>query len=510
MSDVNDRGITVTEIAAMDQPIDVATETTAAFVGRALRGPLDTPVLITNFAAFGRRFGGIWQRSSLGPAVKQFFEHGGKQLYIVRISNSAGGAMICLPAHGGVLVLRAVEPGSTERIRAAVDYDRLPDDETHRFNLTIQRMSPETGLVADQEIFTGLTCEEGERNFVGDALLTSTLVRMQAPLPTGRPLRTSEGYSEPVQPGTDGGSLTDYDLVGSATRGTGMFALNEVDRIDVVYLSPPGLDRVPGPAAIIAAERYCKKRGAMLIIDPPAHWKEVDDAIEGIRESGYASANIMTYFPRIISVKNLRGRPRAAGGAIAGMLCKLDRQYGPWQSLDECGVTFSRRICPVFDIQDEDASQLIREGFNVIASGPRAPATLCGSVTLSRDAELDREFFRLPVRRLCLAMTSTIEQATRWAVFELDANKAANQLHSQVHAYLCSLADTGAIADDRFTVHCDVHFKKSATDAESAVHVMLAFRPVGAKESLSLSLHQTAAEFRVATTAFAPASSEVA
>ena len=32
MSDAVDRGITVTEIAAMDQPIDVCPETTAAFV----------------------------------------------------------------------------------------------------------------------------------------------------------------------------------------------------------------------------------------------------------------------------------------------------------------------------------------------------------------------------------------------------------------------------------------------------------------------------------------------
>ena len=510
MSDVIDRGITVTEIAAMDQPIDVATETTAAFVGRALRGPLDTPVLVRNFAEFRRRFGGIWQRSSLGPAVEQFFEHGGKQLYIVRISNSARGAMICLPAPGGVLVLRAVEPGSTERIRAAVDYDRLQEGETHRFNLTVQRLSPETGLVADQEIFTRLTCEEGERNFVGDALLASTLVRLQMPLPPGRPTRTGEGYSEPAQPGTDGGSLTDYDLVGSAMRGTGIFALNEVDRVDVVYLPPPGLDRVPGPAAVIAAERYCKKRGAMLIIDPPAEWQDVDGAIEGIRQAGYASANIMTYFPRILSVKNLRGRPRAAGSAIAGLLCKLDRQHGPWGAFDQNGLTFSRKLCPAFDVEVEDVTHLVREGFNVIAGRRKNPATLCGSVTLARDAQLDREYISLQVRRLCLAMTSTIAQSTRWAVFETDANKTANRLQSQVHAYMCSLADAGALVNDNFSVHCDVHLKKSATDADSVVNVLLVFQPVGAKEPLSLSLHQTAAEFRVATTAFAPASSAVA
>jgi hypothetical protein len=106
----------------MDQPIDASPETTAAFVGRALRGPLNTPVLVKSFGEFRRRFGDVWSRefrrrfgdvwsrSSLGPAVRHFFEHGGIQLYIVRVANNARGAMICLPASGSALVLRAVEP----------------------------------------------------------------------------------------------------------------------------------------------------------------------------------------------------------------------------------------------------------------------------------------------------------------------------------------------------------------------------------------------------------------
>src|SRR5690606_30702480 len=91
---LNGGGITVTEIAPMDGPVDVCPETIAAFVGRALRGPLNTPVLLRNCAEFRRRFGGIWPRSSLGIAVEQFFDHGGKQLYVVRVANGARGAMI--------------------------------------------------------------------------------------------------------------------------------------------------------------------------------------------------------------------------------------------------------------------------------------------------------------------------------------------------------------------------------------------------------------------------------
>ena len=52
MSDAVDRGITVTELAPMEQAIDVSPDTTAAFVGRALRGPLNKPVLVRDFGEF--------------------------------------------------------------------------------------------------------------------------------------------------------------------------------------------------------------------------------------------------------------------------------------------------------------------------------------------------------------------------------------------------------------------------------------------------------------------------
>ncbi len=150
----------------MDQPIGVPAETTAAFVGRALRGPLDTPVLLHSFAEFRRRFGGFWPGSSLGSAVEQFFGHGGKHVYVIRVANNARGAMICLPAQRGVLVLRAVEPGSTEKIRVAVDYDGISVEYEDLFNLTLQRVASDSGLILDQEIYRRLSCKAGKDDFM--------------------------------------------------------------------------------------------------------------------------------------------------------------------------------------------------------------------------------------------------------------------------------------------------------------------------------------------------------
>ncbi len=211
MSDAVDRGITVTEMAPMDEPIEVSPETTVAFVGRALRGPLNQPILVHSFGEYRRRFGDVWTRSSLGPAVRQFFDHGGRRLYVVRVANGARGAMLCLPASGSALVLRAREPGSTETLRAAVDYDGIDPDDDELFNLTLQRVDPSTGLVRDQEIIRAASYREGTDEFIGNRLATSTLAGVEAPFPVRRPEQTDgsassnePAYVDQVQQGSDG------------------------------------------------------------------------------------------------------------------------------------------------------------------------------------------------------------------------------------------------------------------------------------------------------------------
>lgn len=509
MSDALHRGITVTEIAPMDRSIDAFTETTGAFVGRALRGPLNTPVLIENFAAFRRRFGGIWNRSSLGPAVEQFFEHGGRRLYVVRVANNARGAMICLPAEGGVLSLRALEPGSTENIRAAVDYDGIVDGE--HFNLTVQRIAAESGLVADQEIYLRLACSEMSRSFVGDVLMDSSLVRVSTPIPENRPSRTTRpgvsfesSYIGHAEEGDDGSPLSDYDLVGSARSSTGLFALDRVDHFDLLYLPPPARHRDLGPAAILAAEQYCRKRGALMIMDPPAHWLSAEEALGGLREFGLCSANTLGYFPRMLANDDAGEVARPVGGAIAGSLCKLDRTQGPWQELDQRGFGFDRKLKPAVDMDVDAAHTLVREGVNVIAGRLAGRASLCGSVTLGHGAQIERLFASLTTRRLCLMITNTIERAIRWAVFEPNETRVAHRIDAQIHAYMASLADAGAFADANFVVQCDAGLHTHPVDPHRGVTVLLVFRPAGCDESISLTLHQTVTGCRVATTAFAP------
>ncbi len=509
MSDAVDCGITVTEIAAMDQPIDVCPETTAAFVGRALRGPLNTPVLVENFGEFRRRFGDTWSRSSLGPAAKQFFDHGGKRLYIVRVANHARGAMLCLPASGSALVLRAVEPGSTESIRAAVDYDGIDADNDELFNLALQRVNPATGLVIDQEFYQGLSFREGERKFVGEELLTSGLARVEHPYPTHRPERTlaagsvfDSGFVDHADPGTDGNELSNYDLIGSRADRSGLFAMDLVGRFDLLYLPPPGRDRETGATAILAAEQYCRERGAMLLVDPSAAWEDVDEAIVGVRGLGYGSPNLLGYFPRVRDRADDSAQSRPAGGALAGLLCKQDRSFGSWTDTDQHGLDLKRELKPVIDLDEDDERMLRRAGLNALVKRSPGRSRLVGGVTMGRGSEADRKFIQLPVRRLCLRIINTIAEATRWAVFEQLDSDLANRVRGQVLTYLHSLNDLGAFANDKFVVQCDAGVSHRNDEKEHGITILLLFHPSGCDEPVSLTLHRTPSGCRVGSTAF--------
>ncbi|MGI9199623.1 MAG: hypothetical protein ACR2QL_01090, partial [Woeseiaceae bacterium] len=172
---------------------------------------------------------------------------------------------------------------------------------------------------------------------------------------------------------------------------------------------------------------------------------------------------------------------------------------------DSRGLKLDRALIPGVTLGDEQIHSLVREGLNVFAPGPAGAAQLRGSVTLSRGSDSQRQFSSLPVRRSCLQILSTIEEATRWAVFEPGNAQLAKRVRAQVSAYLSCLADLGAFAEEHFIVECDAGLRKADADAEQGFAIFVALHLLGASEPMSFTLHQSVAGCRVASTAFAPA-----
>jgi hypothetical protein len=284
--------------------------------------------------------------------------------------------------------------------------DGIEEANDELFNLALQRINPTTGLIEDQELCSNASFRKESDNFIGDMLMTSSLARVEHPYPSHRPETTMDA----------GGRI------------------GSVDSFDLLYLPPPGKGIDTGPAAILAAEMYCRERRAMLIVDPRAEWETAEEALRGVRELGYASPNMLGYYPRMRE-RGSDDIARPVGGAIAGLLCKLDRTYGPWQDVDQQGLGLQRQLVPALDVNNEDTRLLGRMGLNVISGGRSGRARLRGSVTMGRGREAHRKSAQLPVRRFCLQVINTIAAAARWAVFESDDLSVGERICAQVRTY---------------------------------------------------------------------------
>jgi phage tail sheath protein FI len=78
-------GVYVEEIPSGVRTITGVATSITAFVGRTLRGPTNEAITINSYADFERIFGGLWNESRLGFAVRDFYLNGGSQAIIVRL-----------------------------------------------------------------------------------------------------------------------------------------------------------------------------------------------------------------------------------------------------------------------------------------------------------------------------------------------------------------------------------------------------------------------------------------
>lgn len=94
-------GVYLEEVSFRAKSIEGVSTSTAAFIGPTRFGPTQgTPELVTSFADFERVFGGIDQlvwndvagHNYVAHAVRNFFEEGGKRLYVVRTFLEAEGS----------------------------------------------------------------------------------------------------------------------------------------------------------------------------------------------------------------------------------------------------------------------------------------------------------------------------------------------------------------------------------------------------------------------------------
>ena len=89
-------GVYVEEIDSGARPIEGVGTAVAGFIGLAADGPVNEPVLVTNWTQFTDTFGDFTEGGYLAHAVYGYFLNGGGSAYVVRVG--ANGKVAAAPS----------------------------------------------------------------------------------------------------------------------------------------------------------------------------------------------------------------------------------------------------------------------------------------------------------------------------------------------------------------------------------------------------------------------------
>jgi hypothetical protein len=510
-------GVYIEEIPSGVRTISGVATSIAAFIGRAEMGPVNEPVTINSFGDFERVFGGLWAESTLGYAVRDFYLNGGGQAIIVRLFRPAPTEMaVTLAAFSfgtSGLTLEAASPGLwANDITAFLDDDVLGSDAS-LFNLSVS-----LGTNGPKEVFRNVSVKADHARRVDKVLAAqSKLVRVRLPLPLTKPSPppASSPPSSPLsappapwaaQPGsqaTDGGPLDPADFIGSESGKQGIFALEKADLFNLLCLPPLGPGGDIGPTVITAAAKYCERRRAMLIVDPPSLWADKDAAKGGVGSIGTTNKNAALYFPRLLQPNPLHDNQIeefVPCGAVAGVFARTDAQRGVWKApagLDATLVGVPALSVPLTDGENGELNPL---GINCLRVKAPAGPIVWGARTLQGDDRFASEWKYVPVRRLALFLEESLYRGTQWVVFEPNDEPLWAQIRLNIGAFMHTLFRQGAFQGksprDAYLVKCDSETTTQDDINRGVVNILVGFAPLKPAEFVILQIQQLAGQIQ--------------
>jgi phage tail sheath protein FI len=524
-------GVYIEEIPSGVRTITGVATSITAFIGRAVSGPTDDPVLINSFADYERRFGGLAVDSPMSYAVRDFYLNGGSQALIIRVTPSeATAATIRLDGEGSPsedLVLEAASEGEWgNRLSAAVDHDSdkalstplSPQVDPTLFNLFIEyKVRADREEVARERFLNVSTLETHPRYLPRVLENESSLVRVQDPMPAIRP-QTSVITSSPSKPqvqwtdadsGSDGGDLIDDDIKGDEDPKTGLYALNKADIFNLLCIPPKKRGKVTTPNVYQAALKICVDRRAMLIVDPDPGWgvpleTAVSKAIDGRDDlglSGNAARNAALYFPCVRQIDPLRDNQIdtfVPCGIVAGIMARTDTARGVWKAPAGLEAALNGVQGLQLNLNDLENGRLNQLGINCLRSFPVTGRIVWGARTMRGADQAADEYKYVPVRRLALFIEESLYRGTQWVVFEPNDEPLWGQIRLAVGAFMQNLFRQGAFQGrsprEAYLVKCDAETTTQNDINLGIVNILVGFAPLKPAEFVVIKIQQLAGQ----------------
>lgn len=531
-------GVYIEELSSGVRTITGVATSITAFIGRALKGEVNEPVLLTSFADFERQFGGLWTESTMSYAVQDFYQNGGSIALVVRIYKTDttspvtpdGVAFVDLSMEGsptGNLTLFAISPGEWgNNLYVSVNHETQdptaaavsPPPAQTNFNLLI--FEKRDGAFVKVEEYLGVTLNESDLKFL-PRLLEQRSTRLKVGKKSDGSWDSSNGIlsettndssgnpTDQLDGGSDGEPVGTTEYLGTDTDKTGINALKKADLFNLLCIPPPVRGTNTDPSVYAAAVKLCVDERAMLIVDSPIEWaasvdKAVSNPIDNLSSlgiSGTEARNAALYYPLIKKADQLRDNQTdlfVPSGAIAGVMAKTDTNRGVWKAPAGTDAAISGIQSLQINLNDLENGQLNKLGINCLRSFPITGKVVWGARTMRGADQLADEWKYVPVRRTALFIEESLYRGTQWVVFEPNDEPLWAQIRLNIGAFMHNLFRQGAFQGktpkEAYLVKCDKETTTQTDINSGVVNILVGFAPLKPAEFVIIKIQQLAGQ----------------
>jgi hypothetical protein len=453
-------GVYVEEVEAGSRPIEGVGTAVAAFVGLAMRGPANTPTLVTNWSQFTTTFGEFIEGSYLAHAVYGYFLNGGGAAYVVRVG--ADGVMPTASAE----LPSAADKGKPAFRVAALESGPSGNDLTVEVEAPADAAEGTFKLVVKQggkpiETFDNLSTGKGKQNVATVVKAQSKTITIEEVGAVGAPAAgavtlAGGGSAMPAR-------VTPKDYVGNSSDRTGFAGLEAVDEVtmltvpDLMSVYEQGIIDLEGLQAVqLAMLAHCELMGdRVAILDAPPGLNAQQVKEWRVDKAGYDSKYATLYWPWIKVFDPLSGQARFVppSGHVAGIWARNDDTRGVHKA--PANEVVRGAISLALNLTKAEHDQLNPNGINCIRAFPGRGIRVWGARTISSDPS----WRYLNVRRLFNYVEESIFEGTQWVVFEPNDIRLWGRVKRTINAFLLRVWRDGALfgstPDQAFFVKCD-------------------------------------------------------
>ena len=484
-------GVYIEEVPSGVRTITGVATSIALFLGWAGRGPTDRAVRISNFSDYQRTFGTLEKRSLLGYGVKQFFDNGGADAYVLRL---AGAGALASKVVIGPLTVEANSPGLWgDGYDLRVTLRPAPD--AARFKLEVLDRNNASAVV---ESFENLSMNSADPRFAesvinGRSAFIKVTVGTNTPPAAGTTKLAVGAEGTVLVPGT----------AGFQTALLAQFGIGTVtDRIDIfnIVCAPGEID----PATLATLQGHCKRRRAFLVADasPTATVASLNLSVGLVPAlTGSDAPYSGVFFPWVKAPDPLQENALVdfpPCGFVAGVFARTDSSRGVWKAPAGSEASLNGATGLSITMSDAENGQLNPLGINCLRTLPVYGNVVWGSRTMHGQSDRGSEWKYIPVRRMASFLEESLYRGTQWVVFEPNDEPLWAQIRLNIGAFMQNLFRQGAFQGksprEAYFVKCDRETTTQTDINLGIVNILVGFAPLKPAEFVVLKLQQIAGD----------------